>query len=285
MSFLSNIGSSIANIAQEAVSDIESVGGGSLADSVTSLAQTGLDSFMRDLGGGLENIGRSFINAGQDLIQNFSQPGSIYPPANPNDPSQGGFDLPSDPTGYAPLPGAPTSSGDTGVIGNPTGLPTLDGSQGGAPTDTTSAPTVTDSGDVGPGMSAPTDQQVQKNSGMAAATGDDALKSIEDQTTSDVNNIMNNPALSLESKIFMILLALQKGKREEMKEHLQKATDLKKSSSGMTGADKDKADADANQETQLLQQSASDLNELTTMTTNIQKLQHDMKMASIQNIR
>src|SRR5437660_1114572 len=70
MSFLSNIGHSIAHIAQEAVHDIESAGGGGkLAETISGLAKTGLDSFMKDLGGGLEKLGSSFLHAPSASVQ------------------------------------------------------------------------------------------------------------------------------------------------------------------------------------------------------------------------
>jgi len=270
MSFLSNITSSISHIAEEALHDIQNVAGGKLAETVKSLATHGLDTVMKDLGHGLESIGKSFLHAGQDMVKHFSHPGAIHAPKHPKHPvkhpatpvktpttptttapTQGGVTSPAAPTGYAPLPTAPTQGGDTGVIGGST------------------------------------------SAGSASDTLNKA-KTAEQGSDQSLDAILSDPTMSLETKILSILLKLQKDKKQEVYDHLTKGTALKKQASAAgvgaeagSAQEKNKTDleADASREMQLMQQSASELNELTSMTTNMMKLQHDMKMATVQNLR
>jgi hypothetical protein len=120
-------------------------------------------------------------------------------------------------------------------------------------------------------------------------TGMTPPKSISNLEGESLDSILNNPGLSLESKIMFVLLKLQGEKRKEMKDRLKASVDARQGGDGATVDVKTgtggttKVDAQGAQ--QLLQQSANELNELSQMSTNMLKLFHDMKMATISNIR
>lgn len=102
----------------------------------------------------------------------------------------------------------------------------------------------------------------------------------------DMDAIMNNPNMSLETKIMLVLLKLQRQKREEVEGNFREAYAAKKSAAGMgKGQDADKAKASADEALALLQKNQQELNELNSMTTNLSKMFHEMKSATIQNIR
>ncbi|HVY62671.1 MAG TPA: hypothetical protein VHF22_13515 [Planctomycetota bacterium] len=251
MSFISDLGHSIAHIAQEAVTDIANAETGGLAGIVTNLAKTGLDTFMKDLGGGMEKLGSSLLHAGQDLVKQFSHPGGIHPPKHPKhpaatggtkSPAQGGVSTPAAPTGYAPLPSAPTQSGDVGVIGSGVenaAAPTW------TPVNNTTASPATTSG--------------VKPSSTVMGTGD-----------SELDAILHDPGASVESKIFALLMKLQDKKEKELDGKINEL-----------GGKDNPSQADLAE----LQRVQSQLSELTQLTTNMMKSYKDMKDSIIGNMR
>lgn len=152
--------------------------------------------------------------------------------------------------------GTATSPTDTGVIGESN----VTNTKGGA--------------EVGTGVEKSTDKF------EGGASTDDMM------AYNDMDRIMGDNNLSLETKIFLILLKLQRKAREQVGKEFQDAYAKNKNAAGITDtAAKDKAKAEAQEALAKLQKDQEELNQLSQMTSNLQKLFHDMKMSTIGNIR
>lgn len=106
----------------------------------------------------------------------------------------------------------------------------------------------------------------------------------------EINSILGNGALSFETKIMLVLMAMQKKKRQQVMDHMLTANQKQVDAAGFGTSDVDRkkaAEATSQQNTAqaMMQEAANSLSQLQSLATNLQKAFHDSKMATIQNIR
>lgn len=248
----------------EAAGDIAGLFGAAMTGDILGVA-----SQTFDLGGnvisGFGRFAEGVWNSAKQGFAEFSNPGQIYSPD---------FNRFGRAGGYAA--GQASGPFDTGMIGNPFGG--LGGLGLGA----------------GQGLGGAGGSLANLGAKMGISNPDfggagDAGGAVEQANAlnfSDMDRIMNNPNLSLETKIMLVMLKLQRAKREEVETQFREAHASSKSAAGMgKGVEQDKAKASSQEALALLQKSQQELNELTQLTSGLSKMFHDMKMSTIQNIR
>jgi hypothetical protein len=295
MGFLDSIGSSISDIASSVVDDLSGAGLDGTLGSIASLAFGGADGgLIGEVGQGLVDLGNSLLNAGGSS-DGCGDAGGISAPMDPSsDAYDAGYDAGWD-DGYAD--GSATSPTDTGVIGtDPTtisdpsqigsGLPTL-GNLGTLPTGGLGLPT----GGLGTPStpSTPVTSAPNANDATASSAQSQAASTLNNATATDptdmndFDNIMNSNA-PIETKIMALMMKLQHDQRDKVMGDINKVVQDKKAGDSGSSATGDQQ-ASMTQDNEAMQMDMQDLNEMSSMTTNMMKMVHDMNSSVIQNMR
>jgi hypothetical protein len=293
MSFLSGLGNVVKGIGglaenlvegltgSEALGDIAKIATNMMTGNVLGVGE-GVFDIAKNVGAGASKLASGVWNAAKDAVKEFSNPGGLKPPAAHKHKKL---------KGYAGLK-AENKKQQNQINNLMKQVKALEAKVGGGSTGGVSGPGQVGSGGgiTGPGQTGSTGG-TEGSSGAPYTPGASTPIKMNTGGDPELDSIINGPG-SFETKILMLLMAMAKKKKMAMADQLGKATEAGKESAKYAGSDdkgdiKKQAEASHDQTTatSLMQQYANDLSQLTTLATNMQKLFHDSKMATIQNIR
>lgn len=142
------------------------------------------------------------------------------------------------------------------------------------------------SSDAAPADEAGGDKKASDSNKTSGSQQSDASQSTDSdafdtQIDKDMDAILNNPKMSIEQKVMMILAKLAEKEEHHVHAATAKLVGIQKDNKGKKAEDQ-QSTTEVNQE---LQEAMSKMSELRSLATNFSKNEHDTKMSVINNIR